>query len=41
MGSLLVSARGANRVPGAGVPGNHWDKNHVQYLRRRLVELPH
>ena len=33
------SRRGAKRVPGAGVPGNHWDKNHVQYLRRRLVEL--
>ena len=31
--------RGAKRVPGAGVPGNHWDKNHVQYLRQRLVEL--
>ena len=26
-------------MPGAGVPGNHWDKNHVQYLRQRLVEL--
>ena len=31
--------RGANRGPGAGVPGNHHDRNHVQYLRRRLVEL--
>ena len=33
------SRRGANRVPGAGVPGNHYDRTHVQYLRRRLVEL--
>ena len=31
--------RGASRGPGAGVPGNHHDRTHVQYLRRRLVEL--
>ena len=31
--------RNAKRVPGAGVPGNHHDRSHVQQLRRRLVEL--
>ncbi len=29
----------ARRTPGAGVPGNHYDRDHAQYLRRRLVEL--
>ena len=33
------SRRGANRVPGAGVPGNHHDETQVRYRRKRLVEL--
>ena len=31
--------REANRAPGAGVPGNHHDRAHLGYLRRRLIEL--
>ena len=27
------------RGPGAGVPGNHYDRDHAEQLRRRLVEL--
>lgn len=30
---------GARRGPGAGVPGNHHDRDHAEQLRRRLVEL--
>ena len=33
------SRRGAKRVPGAGVPGNHHDETHLRHLRKRLVEL--
>ena len=29
----------ARRTPGAGVPGNHHDRDHARYLGRRLIEL--